>query len=151
MPTSSHNPEVCLALDFHPKGGHMKLNDDRPLSTGNAPVSIKSKTYFFAGISSEPINTCDLNGVIIEAKRDSDNKDVKAVPVTVPISPTHKVEPKLTSRKPDIPVAPVVPMEDVYPKRSKLNLYTLVMNGVRVLLTKALAFSTILTVRAVVF
>lgn len=69
MPTSSEYPEVCLALDFHPKGGHMKLNDDRPLSTGNSPVSIKSKTYFFAGISSEPINTCDLNGMNIEAKR----------------------------------------------------------------------------------
>lgn len=35
----------------------------------------------------------------------------------------------------------------VYPEKAKLNFYLLVMNGVRVLFTKTLAFNTILTIR----
>ncbi|KAG8013735.1 hypothetical protein GBF38_015838 [Nibea albiflora] len=40
---------------------------------------------------------------------------------------------------------------DLYPDKAKLNFYLLVMNSVRVVFTKALAFSTILTIRAVLF
>ncbi|XP_040911796.1 uncharacterized protein LOC121193520, partial [Toxotes jaculatrix] len=40
---------------------------------------------------------------------------------------------------------------DLRPEKAKLNFYLLVMNGVRVVFTKALAFSTILTIRALLF
>ncbi|KAM7399980.1 hypothetical protein PAMA_004600 [Pampus argenteus] len=40
---------------------------------------------------------------------------------------------------------------DVHPENAKLNFYLLVMNGVRVLLTKTVAFSTLLTLRAMLF
>ncbi|RVE61359.1 hypothetical protein OJAV_G00169940 [Oryzias javanicus] len=143
-PTSSKSPEVCLALDFRPTGGYMRLNGDKPLSTSNAPVSTKSKTYFFAGISDEPINTCEMNGVI-KPKSDVVEGDK---PTTK--SPTRKVDPTVKPTKATV-VPPVVRSEDVYPKRSRLNLYMLVMNGVRLLLTKALAFSTVLTVKALIF
>ncbi|XP_073346589.1 uncharacterized protein trdc, partial [Pagrus major] len=38
---------------------------------------------------------------------------------------------------------------DLHPEKAKLNLYLLLMNGVRVVFTKVLAFSTIFTIRAV--
>ncbi|PWA19248.1 hypothetical protein CCH79_00014546 [Gambusia affinis] len=36
-------------------------------------------------------------------------------------------------------------------KKAKLNFYLLLMNGVRVVFTKALAFSTVLTIRGLLF
>ncbi|XP_030606938.1 immunoglobulin kappa light chain-like [Archocentrus centrarchus] len=39
----------------------------------------------------------------------------------------------------------------IYPEKAKLNFYLLVMNGVRVLFTKTLAFNTILTIRGLIF
>nr|XP_013876337.1 PREDICTED: uncharacterized protein LOC106526304 [Austrofundulus limnaeus] len=38
--------------------------------------------------------------------------------------------------------------ENIYPEKARLNFYLLLMNGVRVVFTKAVAFSTILTIRA---
>lgn len=38
---------------------------------------------------------------------------------------------------------------DLHPEKARLNFYLLMMNGIRVLFTKALAFSTIFTIRAV--
>ncbi|MED6239447.1 hypothetical protein ATANTOWER_006610 [Ataeniobius toweri] len=40
---------------------------------------------------------------------------------------------------------------NIYPEKSKLNFYLLLMNGVRVVFTKALAFSTVLTIRGLLF
>ncbi|XP_056247584.1 uncharacterized protein LOC130178951 isoform X1 [Seriola aureovittata] len=40
---------------------------------------------------------------------------------------------------------------DLHPEKAKLNFYLLQMNSVRVVFTKALAFNTILTIRAVLF
>ncbi|KAM7379871.1 hypothetical protein PAMP_005388 [Pampus punctatissimus] len=40
---------------------------------------------------------------------------------------------------------------DLHPENAKLNFYLLLMNGVRVLLTKTVAFSTLLTIRAMLF
>lgn len=37
---------------------------------------------------------------------------------------------------------------DLHPEKAKPNFYLLIMNGLRVLFTKSLAFSTILTIRA---
>lgn len=37
---------------------------------------------------------------------------------------------------------------DLHPEKAKLNYYLMVMNGVRVVFTKTLAFNTILTIRA---
>ncbi|XP_054891576.1 Ig heavy chain Mem5-like [Poeciliopsis prolifica] len=39
----------------------------------------------------------------------------------------------------------------IYPEKAKLNFYLLLMNGVRVVFTKALAFSTVLTIRGLIF
>lgn len=39
----------------------------------------------------------------------------------------------------------------IYPEKAKLNFFLLVMNGVRVLFTKTLAFNTILTIRGLIF
>ncbi|KAM4716426.1 uncharacterized protein trdc [Anableps anableps] len=39
----------------------------------------------------------------------------------------------------------------IYPEKAKLNFYLLLMNGVRVVFTKALAFSTVLTIRGLLF
>ncbi|RVE61358.1 hypothetical protein OJAV_G00169930 [Oryzias javanicus] len=109
----------------------MKLNGDKPLSTSNARVSTKSKTYFFAGISDEPINTCEMNGVT-EPKGDVVEGDKPTTKF-----PTRKVDPTVKPTKATV-VPPVVRSEDVYPKRSRLNLYMLVMNGVRLPLTQKL-------------
>ncbi|KAM9718621.1 uncharacterized protein ACNS7B_019750 [Menidia menidia] len=38
--------------------------------------------------------------------------------------------------------------EDLYPEQARLNYYLLVLNSVRILLTKAVAFNTLLTARA---
>ncbi|XP_078028943.1 uncharacterized protein LOC144464975 [Epinephelus lanceolatus] len=40
---------------------------------------------------------------------------------------------------------------DIHPERAKLNYFLLVMNAVRVVFTKTLAFNTILTIRAVLY
>ncbi|XP_070774772.1 uncharacterized protein trdc, partial [Enoplosus armatus] len=40
---------------------------------------------------------------------------------------------------------------DLHPEKAKLNFYLLLMNGLRVVFTKALAFNTILTIRAALF
>ncbi|KAK5607811.1 hypothetical protein CRENBAI_010862 [Crenichthys baileyi] len=40
---------------------------------------------------------------------------------------------------------------NIYPEKAKLNFYLLLMNGVRVVFTKALAFSTVLTIRGLLF
>ncbi|KAM9349468.1 uncharacterized protein trdc [Symphorus nematophorus] len=39
--------------------------------------------------------------------------------------------------------------DDLHPEKAKLNFYLLMMNGIRVVFTKGLAFCTILTIRAV--
>ncbi|XP_074544222.1 uncharacterized protein trdc [Halichoeres trimaculatus] len=40
---------------------------------------------------------------------------------------------------------------DLHPENARLNFYLLLMNGIRVVFTKAVAFSTLLTIRAVLF
>ncbi|MEQ2237306.1 hypothetical protein ILYODFUR_021820, partial [Ilyodon furcidens] len=40
---------------------------------------------------------------------------------------------------------------NIYPEKAKLNFYLLLMNGVRVVFTKALAFSTVLTIKGLLF
>ncbi|XP_035990829.1 uncharacterized protein LOC118562470 [Fundulus heteroclitus] len=40
---------------------------------------------------------------------------------------------------------------NIHPEKAKLNFYLLLMNGVRVVFTKALAFSTVLTIRGLLF
>ncbi|KAM9719823.1 uncharacterized protein trdc [Menidia menidia] len=41
--------------------------------------------------------------------------------------------------------------EDLYPEQARLNYYLLVLNSVRILLTKAVAFNTLLTARALLW
>ncbi|MEQ2237184.1 hypothetical protein ILYODFUR_020662 [Ilyodon furcidens] len=41
--------------------------------------------------------------------------------------------------------------EDIYPEKAKLNFYLVLINSVRVIFTKAVAFNTILTIRALIF
>ncbi|XP_070397955.1 uncharacterized protein trdc [Nothobranchius furzeri] len=40
--------------------------------------------------------------------------------------------------------------ENIYPEKAKQNFYLLMMNGVRVIFTKAVAFSTVLTIRTLI-
>ncbi|XP_035988904.1 uncharacterized protein LOC105922417 [Fundulus heteroclitus] len=41
--------------------------------------------------------------------------------------------------------------ESIYPENAKVNFYLVLMNGVRVIFTKAVAFNTIMAIRAVIF
>ncbi|KAM4552579.1 uncharacterized protein trdc [Odontesthes bonariensis] len=41
--------------------------------------------------------------------------------------------------------------EGIYPEKARLNFYLLLMNSVRVVFTKCLAFNTILTIRVMLF
>ncbi|XP_041805683.1 uncharacterized protein LOC121615401 isoform X2 [Chelmon rostratus] len=112
--------EVCLAAGFRPKEGKMVLNmKDRQVnvSTSNAVLSRTTKSYFYAGFTSETIYSCELHNT----RTDNDNVHHDAV---------------------DLPAEP-------RPEAAKLNFFLLVMNGVRVIFIKTLAFNTILTIRAV--
>lgn len=60
--------DVCLATNFRPKDGDMILNESsrsdlRKISVSNAVLSVKDKTYFYAGFSNQNIESCELNGV----------------------------------------------------------------------------------------
>ncbi|XP_071348607.1 uncharacterized protein [Trachinotus anak] len=138
LPEERPGPDVCLATGFRPQGGQMVLkvqNSSDTRSTGGAALSLKEKTYFFAGFSSERIDSCELHKTVAQRK-----------------------EPDLSHcKKPDDSIPPSPPAEtdkdcgDLRPEKARLNFYLLVMNGVRVLFTKTLAFNTILTIRAVLF
>ncbi|TMS09583.1 hypothetical protein E3U43_002242, partial [Larimichthys crocea] len=109
--------EVCLATGFRPKDGDMVLNVKKRsinISTTDAVMSQKLKSYVYAGFTNQTIYSCELHNT-------SSNNDIFDL------------------------------CADLYPDEAMLNLYLLVMNSVRVVFTKALAFSTILTIRAVLF
>ncbi|XP_041805682.1 uncharacterized protein LOC121615401 isoform X1 [Chelmon rostratus] len=135
--------EVCLAAGFRPKEGKMVLNmKDRQVnvSTSNAVLSRTTKSYFYAGFTSETIYSCELHNT----RTDNDNVHHDAVdlpaeprPVDLPAEPRPVHHDAV-----DLPAEP-------RPEAAKLNFFLLVMNGVRVIFIKTLAFNTILTIRAV--
>ncbi|XP_028988197.1 uncharacterized protein LOC114844776 [Betta splendens] len=133
----SPGPDVCLATDFRPKLGKMVLSiNNGPaviLSTESAVLSSRSKSYFFAGFTNEKIDSCRLNNT--EEKTGEKNQPVPC-PTVEPTQP----EPNATDTEPDHNA-----------ERSRLNFFLLLMNGVRLVFTKTLAFNTILTIRAVMF
>ncbi|XP_042371987.1 uncharacterized protein LOC121965946, partial [Plectropomus leopardus] len=59
----SPGPDVCLATDFRPKVGTLVLNlRDGPVnvSTSNAVLSTKKKTYFYATFTNQTLHSCEL-------------------------------------------------------------------------------------------
>lgn len=56
--------EACLAAGFLPNEGEMVLNvkDDRvSMKASGAVLSLKQKTYFYAGFTNKTIYSCELN------------------------------------------------------------------------------------------
>ncbi|KAM7399981.1 hypothetical protein PAMA_004600 [Pampus argenteus] len=100
------------------------------LDTNSAVLSIKQSTYFYAGFTNQTIYSCELNN------RSSNNDNIDLCTDVHPGELSHT------------PEHPAVQQQT---ENAKLNFYLLVMNGVRVLLTKTVAFSTLLTLRAMLF
>ncbi|XP_056247585.1 uncharacterized protein LOC130178951 isoform X2 [Seriola aureovittata] len=113
-------------------------NNSINLRTTGAVQSRTQKTFFFAGFESHTIDSCMLHKVTALRKEPEVNCDK-----TEPEDPNPPLIPPL--------VEPVKPCVDLHPEKAKLNFYLLQMNSVRVVFTKALAFNTILTIRAVLF
>ncbi|GLD72811.1 uncharacterized protein AKAME5_002413600 [Lates japonicus] len=136
---SETNNDVCLATNFRPKTGEMVLNfhnSSQTVSTSEAVLSLKEKSYFFAGFNTNTIKSCELLGESAQRKEPEPEIPCK--------SRDHDDQ---TPRQ----VEPDEPCVDLHPEKSKLNFYLVVMNAVRVVFIKTLAFNTIFTIRAVLF
>ncbi|KAF1383160.1 hypothetical protein PFLUV_G00128420 [Perca fluviatilis] len=119
----SLGPEVCLATDFRPKEN--ETIGDMVLNQKDGPVIINTT-------SSAPLSKKKNRNYVFagftnrsiyscEMQGMGENNDNREL------------------------------CADFHPEKAKLNFYLLVMNGVRVVFTKTLAFNTILTIRAVLF
>ncbi|KAF3698523.1 hypothetical protein EXN66_Car014209 [Channa argus] len=130
--------DVCFAASFRPKDGEMVVNvknrsEPIRLKTNNAALHVKSKTYFYAGFIKETIESCELHNT--EAQREI-KKEVHC-------------ETKETSN--EIPAQETQTIVDIFPEQAKENHFLLLMNGIRVVFTKTLAFNMLLTIRNLLF
>lgn len=145
-PVEPRGPDVCLAANFRPRGGTMRLDQSVALSTDGAVLSVKHKSFFFAGFSRQSIGSCSLHGASVSrtAPEPAPEPTAGSTPGSSPGSSPGTTE--------VIKAAETAPIRqscmDCYPDAAKVNFYLLLFNGVRVLLVKSVAFSTILTIRA---
>lgn len=109
----------------------------RETRTSKAVLSTKQKTFFYSSISEKSISSCQLHSVTVQPSGISN----------IATSPTT---PNISNIEAELETSPKVaePCTDCYPKRAQLNFYLLLLNGVRLVFTKTLAFTTILTIRA---
>ncbi|KAG7222904.1 hypothetical protein INR49_027222 [Caranx melampygus] len=136
--TSRRRPDVCLAAGFRPPEGQMVLrvkNSSDPMSTSTAVLSRTQKTYFFTGFSNTTLDSCELQGTV--KTREEENQKCEETKTEDPSPPEEK------------PVE--VGCEDLHPEGARLNFYLLLLNSVRVVFTKTVAFSTMVTIRALLF
>ncbi|XP_042284178.1 uncharacterized protein LOC121908328 [Thunnus maccoyii] len=146
-------PDVCLATGFYPKTAEMVLNvKNEPavkLDTSKAVMSKNQKGYFFAGFTNKTLLSCEMKGKT-STIGSSSNKT----------SPADKSSPanNTSSSNNDTSIyhqstnnCNLDLCKDVHPEKARLNFFLLVMNGVRVIFTKTVAFSTLLTIRAMIF
>lgn len=126
-------PDVCLAK-FYPQKDQMTLTVggvDVARDTERAKMAATQRSYFLAEFSEQRIQMCQLDGQ--EATRQEELLCPTAAPATTPT---------------DLPEESADVCTDLHPEKAKLNFLLLLMNGVRVIFTKTLAFSTLLTLRA---
>ncbi|CAK6980776.1 uncharacterized protein LOC121193520%2C partial, partial [Scomber scombrus] len=123
-------PDVCLATNFRPKHRDIVLNlkggDSQRVNTSNAVISVRSKKYYHASFINRTILSCEMYR--------TDETGTK----------TNETATSANNDNLDLCV-------DFHPEKAKLNYFLLVMNGVRVVFTKTLAFNTLLTIRAAFF
>ncbi|XP_035489227.2 uncharacterized protein LOC118310409, partial [Scophthalmus maximus] len=128
--------DVCLAAGFRPQEGEMVLNlADRsvPRSTSSAALFRRDQTFFFAGFSNETIRSCDLLNTT--ARNQQIPSSVDSSDDSQPVDSSDDSQPVDSS-------------DDSQPENVRLNSYLLLLNAARVVFTKTVAFSTVLTVRA---
>ncbi|TDH06378.1 hypothetical protein EPR50_G00132720 [Perca flavescens] len=118
----SLGPEVCLATDFRPKDS--ETTDDMVLNQKDGPVTIST--------TNAPLSKTQNRNYVFAGFT---NRSI------------YSCEMKGTAENNDNREL----CADFHPEKAKLNFYLLVMNGVRVVFTKTLAFNTILTIRSVLF
>ncbi|XP_067109845.1 T cell receptor alpha chain MC.7.G5 [Osmerus mordax] len=139
-PLSGDAEEVCLATGFFPKDGQMQLTlrdaTNVSLHTKKAVMSFSAKSYYFAGFSSKSIQSCSMNGITVEKKYD---EPVETLPATVEtIASSCTVE----------TIADEIEYADFI---MKINFSSILVNGLRVVFAKAVAFNVLLTVKVLVF
>ncbi|XP_053293826.1 uncharacterized protein LOC128454436 [Pleuronectes platessa] len=118
-------PGVCLAAGFRPRDGEMVLNwvnGSIPLNTSGAVRSLKQNTFFFTGFNDGPISSCEMDSVT-----STDNHAVDSC---------------------DGVNSEVDSCEEVDSESVRFNSHLLLLNAARVVFTKAMAFSSLLTIRA---
>ncbi|KAM9306135.1 immunoglobulin kappa light chain-like [Pholidichthys leucotaenia] len=132
--TNKLGPNACLATNFRPREGQMVLNvgGDESVTMGTMKAALykRKSTYVFVGFSNKEIHSCKLHGA-------SSDKNVTDENVTIcPLeNETHALN--------------YDSFPSFYPEKASMNFFGLLLNGIRVIFTKALAFSTALTIRAV--
>ncbi|KAK2822906.1 hypothetical protein Q5P01_022971 [Channa striata] len=99
--------------------------------TTNAVLHTKMKTYFYAGFTSKTLESCELHNT--KAQREPEKAPCPTE--TSAQSPAQETE----------------TLVGVYPEQAKENHFLLLMNGIRVVFTKTLAFNTLLTIRSLLF
>ncbi|XP_029381384.1 uncharacterized protein LOC115058215, partial [Echeneis naucrates] len=143
------NPEVCLAAGFRPQRGQMVLNvENKSVSVGTsrAVLSREEKSFFFAGFNDKTIDSCQLHGASATREDPEENCDK-----TRPEPTTGTPPPDIQTSQTDDKTVESESCEDFHPEGARLNFYLLLMNGIRLVFTKTLAFNTVLTIRAVLF
>lgn len=140
-------PDVCLATGFYPKTAEMILNVKNgpadKLDTSKAVMSTQLKGYFFAGFTNKTLLSCEMNGKTSNKSSPAD-KSSPANNTSSSNNETSLTHQSTNNYNLDL-------CKDVHPEKARLNFFLLVMNGVRVIFTKTVAFSTLLTIRAMMF
>lgn len=141
-------PDICLATGFYPKTAEMILNvkngPAEKLNTSEAVMSKNQKGYFFAGFTDKTLLSCEMNGKTSNKSSPAD-KSSPANNTSSSNNDTSNLYHQSTNN------CNLDLCKDVHPEKARLNFFLLVMNGVRVIFTKTVAFSTLLTIRAVMF
>lgn len=139
--SSETRADVCLAAHFSPKDGQMVVNG-RKQETSGAVLSHRTNNYFFAGFN-RTIEKCELHGSSVKADRGTG--DI-FIPLDVclqflQLSLLHQAgQDAAQDAEQDA--------EQEAWTDSRGNLLLLQMNMLRVLLTKTVSLSTIVTIGA---
>ncbi|XP_046884208.1 uncharacterized protein LOC124473027 [Hypomesus transpacificus] len=136
-PLSGNAEEVCLATGFFPKDGIMQLtlqdNTNVSLNTEKAVMSFSAKSYYFAGFSNKRIQSCSMNGI-----------------PGITVGKTH-VEPAVETLASICTVETIADEIEYADFITKINFSSMLVNGLRVVFAKAVAFNVLLTVKVLVF
>nr|BAC00868.1 T cell receptor delta chain V-D-J-C2 [Paralichthys olivaceus] len=129
-PCDPGGPGVCLAAGFRPPEGEMVLNGSNSIdiSEEEAVVSPRQKTFFFTGFSDGAISSCEMNNV-------SSSNDHADSCDNVHSTDSHDDNNSADSH------------DDIHSKNVRFNSYLLLLNAARVMFTKIVAFTSVLTIR----